>query len=503
MTEPVDPMELLSALPVEGGIWGASAAPWQLRDARAVLAPTSPQFTWIGRPRGGRKTCDGAAIAVTLHLTAAPAGARSYVVAADSDQAGLVIDSIRAFVLGAPALKSRLRIEARRVLFLDARGEPVSSVEVLSSDEASSWGLRPFVVIADELSVWPSSAKGLWVSVVSSLLKVARARLIVLTSAGDPAHWSAGVLAHARDSEQWQVLETPGPLPWLSETQLAEQKALLTDSQYARLHENRWVEGEDRLVSIENLNAAVTLDGPQEPRPGVRYRIGIDLGLSHDKTAVACAHAVTDPGTDPPSRRIVLDRLLVFEGTKAHPVRISDVESAVLSLWRAYNRAKVRADPWQAVGMIQRLRARGCAVEEWSYTAGRYGQMASVLYALLRDGRIDLYPDDGLLDELRNVRLEETVPGQLRIQHDVGRHDDRCVAIGMAVVPLVQRGSGLVTFDVAEGMIPTAPIGRPRQAPSEPPVEVVKEGEQRPVEKLLQFRNARRERGYERPGSWR
>ena len=70
------------------------------------------------------------------------------------------------------ALRSRLRIESRRVVFLDGVGDPLSSVEVLPADEASSWGLRPFVVIADELSVWPTGAKGLWASVVSSLLKV-------------------------------------------------------------------------------------------------------------------------------------------------------------------------------------------------------------------------------------------------------------------------------------------------------------------------------------------
>jgi hypothetical protein len=236
----------------------------------------------------------------------------------------------------------------------------------------------------------------------------------------------------------------------------------------------------------------------------VIYRIGIDLGLSHDRTAVAVAHAEIDPGTEPPSRRIVLDRLVVFEGTKDHPVRISEVEAAVLSLQRAYNRARVRADPWQAVGMIQRLRARGVTVQEWSYTAGRYGEMASSLYALLRDGRIDLYPDDGLFDELRSVRLQETVPGVLRIQHDPGRHDDRCVAIGMAVVPLVQRGSGVVTFDIPTGMLPAPNIDRRGyKPPGEPAVEVVHEGQPRPLEKLMSFRNARRQPNYQRPGSWR
>ena len=48
-----------------------------------------------------------------------------------------------------------------------------------------------------------------------------------------------------------------------------------------------------------------------------------------------------------------------------------------------------------------------------------------MLFALLRDGRIDLYHDDELLDELRNVRLVETIPGQVASSTTPERHDDR------------------------------------------------------------------------------
>jgi phage terminase large subunit-like protein len=510
-----EPIELLGALPFadDGARWAETAAPWQVRDAEAVLAPGAPQFTWIGRPRGGRKTADGAGFAVALHMLAAPPGARSYVVAADAAQAGLVLDSVRAFVLGAPVLKSRLRIESRRVQFLDTAGEPLSSVEVLPADEASSWGLRPYLLVADELSVWPTSARGLWVSVVSSLPKVARSRLVVLTSAGDPAHWSASVLAHARTSESWQVLETAGPLPWVSEVALGEQRALLTDSQYRRLHLNEWVASEDRLVSIEGLAACVTLDAPQEPRPGVRYRMGLDLGLTHDATAIAVAHAevanalatsddAESPyrGTDFLQRRVVLDRLVTFQGAPGQPVRLDDVTETVFSLWRSYNHPRVRADPFQAAGLVQALRSRGVTVEEWPYTAMRYGEMASVLFALLRDGRIALYDDAELRDELANVRLVETIPGQLRIQHDPGRHDDRCVALGMAIVPLVRHPTGTLSLQLPDGVLPSAPIVRQDRPSSEPPVRVVREGEERPVERLLTFAKASRHPNYSGPG---
>ena len=105
-------LELLASLQVDDGRWGDTCAPFQLRDAEAVLDASGPPFTFITRPRGGRKSTDAAGYAVALHLTAAPPGAKSYVVAADAQQAGLVLDSIRGFVRRAPssmrASRSRL-----------------------------------------------------------------------------------------------------------------------------------------------------------------------------------------------------------------------------------------------------------------------------------------------------------------------------------------------------------------------------------------------------------
>jgi hypothetical protein len=49
-------------------------------------------------------------------------------------------------------------------------------------------------------------------------------------------------------------------------------------------------------------------------------------------------------------------------------------------------------------------------------------------------------PDDPeLLDELANVRLRESSPGVLRMDHDAGRHDDRAIALALASHRLVSR----------------------------------------------------------------
>ncbi len=430
-------LDLLGGLILEDGRrWADAAEPWQWSDAEAVLdVDDGPPMHFLTRPRGASKTTDLAGIGCAALLAQLPPSARAYAVAADRDQARLLVDALAGFVARTPGLAGAIRVDQWR-----AATTAGATLEVLAADGPSAFGIRPHLLIVDELSQWPTANRSVWTAVVSAVPKVAGCRLVCLSSAGDPAHWSAKVREQARTSPRWRLHEVVGPCPWVSADALDEQRALLTDSQYARLHLNIWTASEDRLVSPEGLAAAVTLDGPQEFRPGVTYAIGADVGLRHDRTAIVVAHAEWMPETSPPARRVVLDRLVVFSGSRAAEVSLGDVEEALLTVWRTYGKPRLRMDPWQAIGLAQRLKAKGVRVEEWSYSAARYGAAASALFGLLRDGLLALYPDEGLLDELATVRLRETLPGQVRVDHDSGKHDDMAQALGFAVTALLERG---------------------------------------------------------------
>ena len=198
--------------------------------------------------------------------------------------------------------------------------------------------------VVDELTMWPSSSRGVWVSIVSAVPKVPGCRLVCLASAGDPAHWSYSVRERARVSDAWRLSEVPGPVPWVDPAALAEQKALLTDSQYRRLHLNQWTASEDRLTSVEGLAAAVRLDGPQDYRPGVVYRIGCDIGLRHDRTAIVVCHAEAVDAQSR-TRRVVLDRMVVFAGTKADEVTLEAVEETLYETWRCLRQTQAQDRP--------------------------------------------------------------------------------------------------------------------------------------------------------------
>jgi hypothetical protein len=94
---------------------------------------------------------------------------------------------------------------------------------------------------------------------------------------------------------------------------------------------------------------------------------------------------------------------------------------------------------------MQRLRSRGVQCDEFTFSSSSVGRLASTLHLLLRNRRLVLPDDPELLEELTNVRLRETSPGVLRMDHDPDKHDDRAIALALAAHRLLERTpSGLV-----------------------------------------------------------
>lgn len=421
--------------------WGEVAADWQMADAAAMLDVTGPRKHYLTRPRGGSKTSDVAGVAIAAIRTQLPKLGRGYAFAADRAQARLLLEAIEGFLARTSGL-SELTMTANELRNLRTG----AVLTVMSSDDASAWGLRPHLVICDEFAQWPSTqaARRLWTAIYSSIPKVPTARLVVMTSAGDPAHYSFRELERARSEPGWRVSEVPGPCPWIAVEELEEQRRALTDWQYARLHENRWTEGEGRLAAVADLRSCVTHQGPLAAVAGVRYVVGVDIGLRNDATVAAVCHldevgrGYVQGEEQSTTDRVVLDRMAVWRGSKSREVSLQEVEDWLFEAWASY-RCRVVMDPWQSIGMAQRLRAKGVEVVEFTFSSATVGRLASTLHRLFRDRAMALIDDDELIEELSNVRLVETSPGVIRMDHDAGRHDDRAIALALAAQSLLAR----------------------------------------------------------------
>jgi hypothetical protein len=110
--------------------------------------------------------------------------------------------------------------------------------------------------------------------------------------------------------------------------------------------------------------------------------------------------------------------------------------------------------------MAQRLRRGGLTVEEYAFSQQSVGRLAIALHTAIRDHRIVLPDDEELIDELANVRLRETSPGVLRMDHDSDRHDDRAISLALAVRYLAETAGGPATLSIPVGRMPsTKPQG--------------------------------------------
>lgn len=439
LIDPVDrAFNMLCSLMLEDGRrWGDAAVDVQVEDARAVLDPDGVPFHFLTRSRGHSKTSDLAGIVLSVMLTQLQSGSRLYALAADRDQGALLVDAVAGFVARTTGLGSALQVNAFRVTAASG-----SVLEVIPADAASSWGLKPSFAVVDEIAQWESTAgpRKLWEAMSSAMAKVKGSRMVVLTSAGDPAHWSHKVLEHAERSKLWHVHQVPGPPPWADPERLEEQRSRLPESSYRRLFLNEWTSAEDRLTSLDDLRACVSLEGPLSPEPNLRYVCGLHIGLKNDATVAAICHAekVLDSSGSVRSRRVVLDRMETWQGSKRHPVDLGVVEAWLLEAYRQY-RIDIVADPWQAIGMCQRLRSRGVRVREYPLSQQSVGRLATTLHTCIRDHHLALPDDKDLLDELANVRLRETsTPGVLRLDSDPDKHDDRAVALALGVWYLLE-----------------------------------------------------------------
>jgi hypothetical protein len=470
-------MSLLAGLVLEDGRrWGTVALPWQWMDVRAVVEPEpgSPRRHFWLRARGMSKTADAAALLLALLLTEAPARSRSFVYAVDESQAGLVLDSIVGFVQRS-GLAELVEIGARSVTCRESG----ATLTIESSDSASAFGSRPWMTVVDEHCQWPDTRnhRRLWGALISAQGKVAGSRLLVMSSPGSPAHPSFKHWETAEGSPHWRTSLTPGPAPWWSEDDVLAAAEQLTPTEYRRYLLCEWAEADDSLATADDVAACTGTYRVQEPRPGVRYTMALDVGTRRDSTVLTVGHLETGQG----GRRVVIDRVYRWTGSRKTPVSLIDVEEALLAAWRAYGRPRLLFDFHQAAQLTERLRRAGVRTEEFVFSVAGVNRLARALFGALRDRAILLPADPALIAELGTVRLVETGPGLVRLDHRSGQHDDQAVACAILVASLLDRPSGTMRVHVAERPQPPTQLFRRRDSNSSgAPVPIVGPDGQRP-----------------------
>jgi len=409
-----------------GETYAEGGAPFQGKFFDAVFARGEdgirPRYRLLydERRRGEAKTEDLAAIGLA-DLFTGPRRHRSYAVAADSDQAALILDSIAGLVDRSPLLAGQVDILRAIVRNRATRSE----LRVISSDDRTAFGIRPRLALFDELSLQTDDR--LWSAVWSAIGKNPQSQLVAASMAGfDFASigWRVRELAASSSSYYFATRENTELAPWLSPEDFEEQRLTLHPADFARCWECRWTEPKGSWITREMFDACLT--GTEARRGDARSRyVGfVDVGLVHDPTAIAVVHRQGDT--------VVLDTLLTLQGTRNEPVELEVLEEVVVDLTERFRVREWRFEAPQAVASTQRLQKLLSATVEARYpTAHTQAQLFGTLYQLFANHRLVLFPHEQLRKEALSLATR-TVGGRLKVVDSAAVHQDHVVALGGA-----------------------------------------------------------------------
>jgi len=301
---------------------------------------------------------------------------------------------------------------------------------VKSSDAVSSRGLRPSIVLYDELGWSPDREL---FDVLSAAQAAQDNPLSVVTSTVGPVQagilWELFELAREDDPAIRLIYHQDNLSPKITEEFLEQQRALLPGPVYAREHLNTWGAGSEAFCTLPDWQRAI---GDADPRkvedngPSAAY---LDLGWVHDETALAIGKREGD--------KVRILHMEAWQGSQEIPVDFASVEARIIELKQRLNITQLTIESPQGVGMAQRLDVDGLRAETYHPTAKGQRELWGGLYTALKAGDVWLPNDAKLRRQLLTLTIKATATGWKTID-DPSVHQDRAVACA-GVLGLCQR----------------------------------------------------------------
>lgn len=399
--------------------WGRIATAWQVSDVEA-LADDAVRWHFWCRPRGSSKSQDAALFALACLVTVQPPFATTHVYARDEDQAAIIFAKIAHETGSLP----NLTVTGRRI----TNDDTGASIVVEGADAASSLGATPWLVIVDELLGWPDQRnhRALWANIKSGLGKRPDARLLVITSMGDPASpfFETYKTAEAT-SEDWRLSYLPGPPPFMGEAAVGRARRNLPESIFEWHYLNRPASPDNALMTAEEHEAAFANAPASRPfDPEQRYLVTADLSETNDATVLMVTHM--EQGD-----LLVCDHMTRIKPSRLRPIKFPEVKRRIMNLSDEYGGAPVRMDKSRGEQMIQEMREASYVVEPYNFAGDGNNQIALALQRLVRERGLRLLADADMRDELASVFVQAT-GDKIKIEHHSGRHNDIAVTLAMA-----------------------------------------------------------------------
>ena len=419
----------------------------------------------LGVPRGNGKTPLAAALGLYELLTRTD-NPEIYCAAASKEQAGIAFGFARDFVEQG-ALADWIRASKYKL----STGQGI--MQVISSEGRLQHGRSPSASIIDELWAFETEReRQTYTALGSALHKRDNSYLVAVTTAGYDRHsllgdiyqaaltWPTvtvsknGCLTIAKDLEHGQLMYWYGapataaiddekiwracnPASWIKLKDLKRQLADpgLGELEFRRLHLNMWTAVRNAWFP-DGCWAALRSDA--EIPDGAEIYVGVDVGISHDTTAVCWAHMLED-------ERIVLRShvwaaktdAVAHEHVEGGRVQLEQIEAFIRQLARDYKLVELAYDPRFFARSAEILQDAGITTIEFQQASGPMADAWQSFYQAVVEGRVTHDGDPVLaahidataaekaergwkVSKLKNRRIDATVAAALahaRAQH--------------------------------------------------------------------------------------
>lgn len=242
--------------------------------------------------------------------------------------------------------------------------------------------------------------------------------------------------------------------PNLDAAYLERQRERVSPSQFQAEVLGRFSDAAGSLFSRSLLEAQTAdFEVPQmhELRPPAAGMVGVDYGVSHDRSSLAAIYRVPDLGLNPDAERLPRFVLFSYGWPQATPLSTTVDDVAAIparSHCIATETNACGAMPSQELGRI--LRERGNMPRHLSFTATTNARKVSgfgALLALLERGQLFIPRDPTLLSEFAGLQFRQGEQGFTTYGNDstIAQHDDRVDAAQLACGTFTQKNTNRVS----------------------------------------------------------
>ena len=219
---------------------------------------------------------------------------------------------------------------------------------------------------------------------------------------------------------------------WITKDYLDTQRKRLRANTYLRLHENCWTSSEERFIDMEMWDECIDLNHhPPLPDKQAQLFIGVDIGISHDTSAVV---AVYKEGN-----RLFLAKHRKWQPSRKNKIDLeATVESYIKELAEDFTIKEVRFDPYQFHRSAVTLRKEGINMVEFPQTLDRLTLMSQNLFDLIKERNIVFYKDKELRQHAQKAVAKETSRGWRIVKKQSSHKIDLIISLAMAALGCVQ-----------------------------------------------------------------